>query len=685
VKKLKFAQFDEYEDASGGGTGAAVMNDEDDDIYVPLMEDAVRRLIYSGTKYFSGSTPETRAALDLEMHFHEDSNAIEVIAYDGNRYREMDRLYLDYSEARKYLPEGDVHELALKVAQAARKMTCDKMDIETAARLCMTTFILTRLRLLLDDSRPYRYITFLPSGVEGKPDESHILLPYPPPGLFPVTVARFEIVPPHEVRRGLEQLAGQQKSNRLLIDKLEGLEKETETALDALAVIPSLEGFVNLAEELGKKTRTEELADRLKLYALNKGNLSIITGATPRSMTTTMTSRPSTERVSARGGVTPGGGFGSRRKSGGDDAGLVGLGTGIGRTFPPREAPSSSVGKQGTAVNAPTSSMVTSWEEAGLLTMTTSASTPAFSTIPSSSSSMIPVLAPVLSNPTTAQRKPSSGDLLRRSKTPPASMGSSAAFVPDFSTNIPTISTASLNGSLHGEPLTSLMTPTSGMRRKSQSTMNSARLSVSPTLFRQLSSLSVASVKKAEDRLRHVSKQLLAHENDNDEHENDNENGHENDSKKESRGAVSFFSEPTTATTKITDDASSAVNISASTTATASASATAINMQTEANAQRIHARTAAADGHYYRNSSNRDSHSSSGSSYERPRAASVSFADALLPQLGTSIDGIKCDENLKSASSITTTHSDTDSTSCGYRSATSIALAPIVKHHRPSL
>ena len=120
------------------------------------IESARCRVMYSGNKHFW----RTQDNLDITIYLHIDAKCLEVIAFEAKVNTEYPRLYLDETKILSMLTEEMVWQKVAAVEEAEGKKKFKKelppRDILFAEekRLCVSTFVLQRLKLCVDGTAP---------------------------------------------------------------------------------------------------------------------------------------------------------------------------------------------------------------------------------------------------------------------------------------------------------------------------------------------------------------------------------------------------------------------------------------------------------------------------------------------------------------------------------------------------
>jgi hypothetical protein len=163
----------------------AATNGEADKVCTPVPEALKQKegehykLLYSGTKFFW----RTKDNIDIHIYLHILSDCVEVIPFDVERHRELNRSYLQHFILLSHI-EKDAHA---SVEDRRKKLIDEKKQdkfnktelppddvmLEEAKRMVMVTHILDRLQI---QSGPPKQLTYVPNSISHNLAASNSLL-----------------------------------------------------------------------------------------------------------------------------------------------------------------------------------------------------------------------------------------------------------------------------------------------------------------------------------------------------------------------------------------------------------------------------------------------------------------------------------------------------------------------------
>ena len=124
--------------------------------------------LYSGTKFFW----RTKDNIDINIYLHMLSDAIEVIPFDVERHKELNRSYLSNfillsqieKDAQSSVEERKMKLIELKKADKFNKdvLPPDEVMLEEAKRQVLVTHILDRLQI---QAGPPKQLTYVPNSI----------------------------------------------------------------------------------------------------------------------------------------------------------------------------------------------------------------------------------------------------------------------------------------------------------------------------------------------------------------------------------------------------------------------------------------------------------------------------------------------------------------------------------------
>lgn len=200
------------------------------------------KLIYCGSKLFWRSQEN----IDFHFYHHLLPNTIEVIAFDPEKHKELNRLYFDYLEVTKSIDSSVIEEIKEKMKErleieeidaAANEpregivrvsSQTDLVKIENATRVAVTNFLLHRLQKQIGLPE----VAFAPSSTDDS--HSNVVLVTHPPSLVPINVQRKRRSNAEEIKTAITGLAASQLELKVATDKAEkiaNLMHESATSL----------------------------------------------------------------------------------------------------------------------------------------------------------------------------------------------------------------------------------------------------------------------------------------------------------------------------------------------------------------------------------------------------------------------------------------------------------------------
>lgn len=135
--------------------------------------------LYSGTKFFW----RTKDNIDIHIYLHAICDTVEVIPFDVERHKELNRSYLSHFILLSYI-EKDAHNsvedrkkklIEEKKADKFNKTVLppDEVMLEEAKRMVLVTHILDRLQI---QTGPPKQLTYVPNSISHNPAASNMLL-----------------------------------------------------------------------------------------------------------------------------------------------------------------------------------------------------------------------------------------------------------------------------------------------------------------------------------------------------------------------------------------------------------------------------------------------------------------------------------------------------------------------------
>lgn len=163
------------------------------------------KLLYSGTKFFW----RTKDNIDIHIYLHNLSNCVEVIPFDVERHKELNRSYLEHFILLSAIEQDaveKVEERKEKLKQAKKKdknnkevLPSDDVLLEEAKRVVLVSHLLDRLQIQAGPPKQLVYVTnsfdHVAASSNAITGEMHVvqkpaLLEEPPSILEPVSLTR---------------------------------------------------------------------------------------------------------------------------------------------------------------------------------------------------------------------------------------------------------------------------------------------------------------------------------------------------------------------------------------------------------------------------------------------------------------------------------------------------------------